>query len=432
MRLEEVKMSTLGAIFNSLSKSVPAAAQSFDDAKKAKEEAEMKRIQTLAALESLQQDTKNNEYKQSQLEKADAETASKKEAAKTAFHKYTTDIGSMNQAQDIGGTEGMKEGGYAGPLNPEYKKTLANLSGMTPVQQQTEYNLPYHAASDEGIKNTVDQANKDATLEYKKNNPSGGGASVYTLKKQDLAAIRAMPEGPEKEAAFDDFILNSATGQAYSLSDVGIDKAVKKAAAVESGVMPARAETEKAKVKAKSEAETDANYNALPGFRPIPGIKITDDSVTKVKSISPDVETMKILADELIKKYETMGSVFTGNDAADYTSKVRNLQLLAKSPALYNLGVLTGPDLSLLEQSIPNPASIKEGVKKQVLGDLSVKLKNFRNLIDTRSNNFYKSNGFEQIKPQTIREFATEAEAEAAGLQPKTKIKIAGRPATWR
>jgi hypothetical protein len=143
-------------------------------------------------------------------------------------------------------------------------------------------------------------------------------------------------------------------------------------------------------------AESSINARAIPGFRPIEGVRITDESVQKVKSIAPDIETMKSLADELISKYQKTGSVFTGDEAADYSSKVRNLQLLAKSPSLYNLGVLTGPDLALLEESIPNPASIKEGMKKQVLGDLDVKLKNFRSLIDKRGNQFYRTNGFER------------------------------------
>jgi hypothetical protein len=133
----------------------------------------------------------------------------------------------------------------------------------------------------------------------------------------------------------------------------------------------------------------------IPGLEPIEGVRQTEESIKNVKKVQPDVETMKTLADELIRKYETMGSVFTGDDAADYSSKVRNLQLLAKSPALYNLGVLTGPDLQLLEESIPNPSSIKEGVKKTVLGDLGIRLQNFRDLIDKRATQFYRTNGFQ-------------------------------------
>jgi hypothetical protein len=69
------------------------------------------------------------------------------------------------------------------------------------------------------------------------------GATVYELKKQDLMKIREMPDGPEKEAAFDDFILNSATGTAYGLSDEGIDRATKRSAASASAISPIQTQT---------------------------------------------------------------------------------------------------------------------------------------------------------------------------------------------
>lgn len=157
-----------------------------------------------------------------------------------------------------------------------------------------------------------------------------------------------------------------------------------------------KSETTEAGIKSTEKTEQDIYSGmAIPGLKPIKGVRITEDSIKKIKGVQPDVESMKKLADDLINKYKTMGSVFTGDGAADYSSKVRNLQLLAKSPALYNLGVLTGPDLRLLEESIPNPASIKEGAKKQILGDLSVRLNNFRDLVDSRAKEFYRTNGFE-------------------------------------
>lgn len=156
------------------------------------------------------------------------------------------------------------------------------------------------------------------------------------------------------------------------------------------------ANTAAASEKARSGASTEINKTAIPGFKPIEGAKLTDESVAKVKALSPDIETMKQLSKELADKYDKMGNVFTGDDAADYRAKVRNLQLLAKSPSLYNLGVLAGPDLMLLEQTIPDPSSFKEGVSKQVLGDLSVKFKNFRDLVDLRGNQFYQVNGYER------------------------------------
>lgn len=175
--------------------------------------------------------------------------------------------------------------------------------------------------------------------------------------------------------------------------------------------------TTSARTTAKEGAEQSILGNTtVPGLKPIAGVRQTEDSINKVKQIAPDVETMKKLADELIQKYETMGSRFTGDDAADYSSKVRNLQLLAKSPSLYNLGVLTGPDLQLLEESIPNPASIKEGVRKTILGDTKVRLGNFRNLIDKRAQEFYRINGFEYAGGGVTRDEADEARQPGSGF----------------
>lgn len=162
------------------------------------------------------------------------------------------------------------------------------------------------------------------------------------------------------------------------------------------------ASTAKARKIGTAEGETFTNINAIPGLRPIPGIKITDTSVNKVKDAQPEIQLMTQMIDELINKYNTTGSVFTGDDAADYSSKVRNLQLIAKSPSLYNLGVLTGPDLKLLEEAIPNPASIREGVKKQVLGNTIVRLNNFKQLLSKKADAFYTANGFQKIEKSPV------------------------------
>jgi len=208
----------------------------------------------------------------------------------------------------------------------------------------------------------------------------------------------------QKNSAWDMWEKTWATSTALGIDPKYIAGAAEKAKEVQLAQIPGKTveagATGKAGVIGKVAGETEANLGALPGFKPVAGARITDESIGKVKGLSPDIESMKAMADELIQKYNTMGMQFVGNDAADYMSKVRNLQLLAKSPALYNLGVLTGPDLTLLEQAIPNPASIKEGAKKQVLGDLSVKLKNFRDLLEMRGNQFYRINGFEREQAQ--------------------------------
>jgi hypothetical protein len=156
-----------------------------------------------------------------------------------------------------------------------------------------------------------------------------------------------------------------------------------------------------------AEGETEANVGsvAIPGLKPISGTRITNQSVERVKKAMPDMRSVDSLINDIISKYDKMGSEIVGDDAADYSSKIRNLQLLAKSESLYNLGVITGPDLMLLESVIPDPSSIKEGIKKQVVGDISVRLKNFRNTYNTRKTATLNANGFNEVKTVNGKEY---------------------------
>jgi hypothetical protein len=84
---------------------------------------------------------------------------------------------------------------------------------------------------------------------------SSRSPSVFELKARELKRIREMPEGPEKEAAFDDFIMNSATGTAYSLSDKGIRMAGKRASTTEYAKIPPQIEKKEAETKVVNEFE---------------------------------------------------------------------------------------------------------------------------------------------------------------------------------
>lgn len=103
------------------------------------------------------------------------------------------------------------------------------------------------------VKNTLDYFNEKEKLNARTSGKLGIGASVYQMKKDDLAKIRAMPEGPEKEAAWEDFLMNAATGTAYGLTPEGIELAAKRAGA--SGYAGARGRTQ---------AEMDAGGGVNP------------------------------------------------------------------------------------------------------------------------------------------------------------------------
>jgi hypothetical protein len=274
------------------------------------------------------------------------------------------------------------------PKKPDINKVLPYMN-QPEVKGALDYINPHSAKNGGGLFAGWKKKNEERDAIISGVDPYNGGK----LESED-----------DKNAAWDMWEKTWATSTNLGIAPKYIEGAAIKAKEVQLAQIPGKTveagATGRAGVIGKAEGETESNVGALPGFRPIPGVRITDESIGKVKGLSPDIESMKTMAGNLISKYNTMGMRFVGNEAADYMSQVRNLQLLAKSPSLYNLGVLTGPDLMLLEQAIPNPSSIKEGAKKQVLGDLSVKLKNFRDLLDMRGNQFYRINGFEREPPK--------------------------------
>jgi hypothetical protein len=109
------------------------------------------------------------------------------------------------------------------------------------------YGLDYYSAYDEGIKNMLTKEGKLGKL--------GIGASVYQMKKEDIDRIRKMPEGPAKEAAWEDFLLNAATSTAYGLSDEGIGKSVEKARKTQLAQIPGKTKEAEATTLARGGAE---------------------------------------------------------------------------------------------------------------------------------------------------------------------------------
>lgn len=173
-------------------------------------------------------------------------------AAIAEYAKFRQGEQGLSQAQDIAGSEELTPESYMGPLNPGTMDELAKMSGQSRLERMQEADLPRMGAFDPGVKAAVDNEMADAKM----NKIGGSGqASVYMQKKADLAAIRAMPEGPEKEQAFNDFIMNAATGTAYGLSDKGIIRAAQRSAAQASATSPIQTQTAANTEAARSDVE---------------------------------------------------------------------------------------------------------------------------------------------------------------------------------
>lgn len=226
--------------------------------------------------------------------------------------------------------------------------------------------------------------------------------------------ISAMPEGPEKDKAKDDFLMKVAP----SLSQAALDYAVKRekqtrpekiltAQEMEEQTRAGKTQTaastaaaaESARTTAGAAAETKVAANSLPGFRVLPNYNVTMEDTKLIKQAEPDIEALRRGIREIRDKYKKTGMEFTGNDAAWYESRIKELKLLAKGEALYKLGVLAGPDMGILTGVLPDPSSIKEGLKKLALGDLDVKFKAFEDHINNKSDTFYRVHGFQKMAP---------------------------------
>src|SRR5574344_1990294 len=229
----------------------------------------------------------------------------------------------------------------------------------TPLALTDKYKLSQYSGYNEGVKSTLEQLNKRYEVEQKqvrapgvygarldafRTNPNAVPELIQSIEnyyaigklkdhEYNYLMARIKTDPVQASLAMDDIVVKPlVAGEIISAqTDPKVEQKYK--------LIDPEAEEAEATAKAGKiggiKGETEANQTAIPGFKPIAGVNITNDSVKKVKSAASQIEMMKKLADDLITKYNKMGTVFTGDDAADYSSKVRNLQLMAKGPEFY-------------------------------------------------------------------------------------------------
>lgn len=106
---------------------------------------------------------------------------------------------------------------------------------------------------------------------------------------------------------------------------------------------------------------------AVPGYERTGQVLPKAEEAVKFRKA---VATSKQLSDKLNRLRDLVGGnkekgitgvgsyEYGGNAGTEMESLATEIQLLSKSPELYELGVLTGPDMSLLEKVIANPTSL--------------------------------------------------------------------------
>lgn len=392
--------SAFGSALEYLGKTLPGVGASFDESERERRRKE---------LEDLQRQQVLNQLAQTRYE------TGKREEADKALSQYQEDVsalGTIPSQLDVG------------PPKPELQaqmNRLGNDENVKPLERMGRYGLISGSAYNPAAKAVLDT---ELAQEKLSRGIGGGGGAVWSQKK---ALFDSDPEAMKKLSnQIDNFersqlltpqsanyLRNRMTTDPISTS-VMLDEYVSKpeisAKTVEAQTGPkvqqkyALIAPETAGTMAKSQAHeigsaagtTQANVNAIPGFKPIAGTQITDDSVKKVKAAAPIVKNMNTIVDGILNDFREKGYKFTGDDAAKYNANVRYLQMLAKSEPVFNLGVITGPDLMLLEQIIPDPASLKQGMKSTVLGSVGKRLEEFKKNINAGAVQQYRVHGFEE------------------------------------
>jgi hypothetical protein len=119
--------------------------------------------------------------------------------------------------------------------------------------------------------------------------------------------------------------------------------------------------------------------SSIPGMPAIPVTGQTGQPVMGAASKMPEAQAKQVIGAQntvnAIKEFRDSLSGFTTTDAAnpakraDIQLKYRNMQLQAKEA--YNLGVLNGPDLAIIEQLVQDPTTVtgiftgKKAIDKQ-------------------------------------------------------------------
>lgn len=136
-------------------------------------------------------------------------------------------------------------------------------------------------------------------------------------------------------------------------------------------------------------------YTNVGGWQLKEGATPTPDDAKKFKA---GVSATSALLDNL-NKYQDLvtdkGSEYFGKNARDMDSLARAIQLDAKNEDLFGLGVLTGPDLALLEELIQAPTGLGSQLNPMAGTTAANKAQQLREIINSRLGAKAKTYGFQ-------------------------------------
>jgi hypothetical protein len=137
-------------------------------------------------------------------------------------------------------------------------------------------------------------------------------------------------------------------------------------------------------------------YSQVGGWKLSDGATPTADDAKKFKTGAAAARSLLSNLNEYQGLVDKYGSEVGGKVAQRMDSLVRDIQLSAKNEDLYGLGVLTGPDLALLEEVVGSaPTGVTSKLNPFAGSKASNKAQQFREMVNTRMNSKAKTYGFE-------------------------------------
>ena len=221
--------------------------------------------------------------------------------------------------------------------------------------------------------------------------------------------------GPEAAKSGNQNIAEAFAGE--EIDEAGLKRGIKQKRAEETvriseGEESRKAAKEIATTKAngekvKAEAKTREVKNSLR----IPGLKATEFASTDKKDLRDLREAtsqFNSLSDK-IGQLQTMfaetGFATFGAERGRADSLARSIQTILKGPAFVNLGVLTGPDLALLEEIAP---SISQGPFRRLIPEPGLKAELTAKL--------------QQLGKSTSQDFTNKAKSRGFGIDRKSDV----------
>lgn len=221
-------------------------------------------------------------------------------------------------------------------------------------------------------------ADKAAALEAELKAERDGLKIDYPARSADIDSLAS-------KEAIKNFRLNNE-------GRLGRDTSIK-AAQIAASTNRQEARDVRADVK-ETKATEEASKQALPGYEHDPAVQVSPTAVDNLRVGHAESKVMSKLIDELDGLVAKNGiKVWPDSDKVKMQADLKQLQLKAKGKAFAELGVLSGPDLAILEDLTGDPTDVMSVFKGGAEGVRS-RLGVFKNVLNSGMEEARRSHGY--------------------------------------